>query len=37
MLLSNKEITIDEINWFFGPRQGKNGWKYKECPNAKQV
>jgi hypothetical protein len=35
--LSKKEVTIKKINSFFGPRQGKNGWKYNEHPNAKKV
>jgi hypothetical protein len=30
--LSNKEVMIEEINVFFAPRQGKNGWKYNEHP-----
>jgi hypothetical protein len=30
--ISNKEVMIEEINAFFGPRQWKNGWKYNECP-----
>jgi len=37
MFLLNKDVTIDEINAFFGVKQGKNGWKYNNCATLEEV
>jgi len=37
MFLSNKDVTIDEINAFFGVKQGNNGWKYNDRPTLKEM
>jgi hypothetical protein len=36
-LLMKFGVMIKQIKSFFGPRQGKNGWKYNENPNAEKV
>jgi len=37
MFLSNKDVTIDDINVFFGVKQGNNGWKYNDRPTLKEM
>jgi len=27
---NNGDVSIEDINSYFGPQQGKNGWKYNE-------
>jgi hypothetical protein len=30
--LNNGDVFVKKINSYFGPQQGKNGWKYNEWP-----
>jgi hypothetical protein len=34
-LITNVDVSIEDINEFFGPKMNKNGWKYDNRPNPK--
>ncbi len=34
-LITSADVSIEDINEFFGPRMNKNGWKYDDCPDPK--
>jgi hypothetical protein len=35
--LTSVDVSIEDINNFFGPRLNKNGWKYDDCPYVEMV
>ena len=35
--MTNKDVIVEDINTFFGPRQGKNVWKFNNNINPDQV
>ena len=36
-LLTNTHVAVEEIDEFFGPKHGKNGWRYNKRPDPKTV